>query len=111
MTQAPQGPTETAPLLGWLAQLGPFMALAATAGYLGFRWPTLPQRIPTHYGISGRPDAWSAPSPTMVFGPLILGAMIAGLLAFFGWQQRRASRPIHPGALVHYTEARYRHAA
>jgi uncharacterized membrane protein len=94
---------------GWLSQLGPFMALAAAALYLRARWPDLPQRIAMHYGLDGRPNAWMPRSALAVYGPLLLAALVAGSMAFVGWLQHRATRPIHPGAVVHYTEVRYRH--
>ena len=35
------------------------LLLAAVAGYTAFVYPSLPQRIPTHWDIAFRPDAWT----------------------------------------------------
>jgi uncharacterized membrane protein len=34
------------------------LALAATVGLVAFHWSALPDRIPHHFDLAGRPDAW-----------------------------------------------------
>jgi uncharacterized membrane protein len=92
----------------WALQIGPFAALAATAAYLQAHWLTLPERFPVHWGLDGRPNGWAARSDVAVYGPLLVAALIIGVLALLGRSQLRAMRPIHPGAPVRYTEVRFR---
>ena len=37
-------------------------------------WPHLPPRIPTHFGISGRPDAWGGTDTLLIF-PAVAGGL------------------------------------
>ena len=55
-------------------------------------WPQLPDRIPTHYGISGRPDAWSDRS---VFTWFLLPVLAIGMALLMVWVQRFTRK--HPG--------------
>jgi uncharacterized membrane protein len=45
-------------------------------------WDAIPDRVPTHFGAEGRPDAWSSKSLSSVFAlpimNLVIGAMVAG---------------------------------
>lgn len=52
--------------------------LAAAAFYLWANWQAIPQEIPTHYGISGQPDAWGDKSSCVVV--LVVGAVLWGLI-------------------------------
>ena len=45
-------------------------------------YPRLPDRIPTHFGLTGEPDAWSAKIPLTAFGTLIVAAGLLLLMAF-----------------------------
>ena len=56
-----------------LLSVAALWTLAATA------WPDLPEHIPTHFDLSGRPDAWAAPGfaswfllPTLATGMVFL---------------------------------------
>lgn len=68
-----------------LKSWGPFL-LTAVLGLASLVWvlltlPNLPEQVPTHWGPSGTPDAWSATSFAAVAqGPLI-GLGTAGFLA------------------------------
>ena len=51
------------PLSPVLAFRGPLEIIALIAGLLPFliilrAWETLPEEVPTHFGITGRPDRW-----------------------------------------------------
>lgn len=71
------GPHEHFPLV---AQIGPFVILAAGALWLARSWDSLPARIPIHWNWRGEPNGWVARSPLGVALPLLLGATICGLL-------------------------------
>lgn len=50
--------------------------LIAVGVFLVVQWPTLPELIPSHFSLSGEPDAWSGKS-SLLFMPLIaLGLFI-----------------------------------
>jgi uncharacterized membrane protein len=93
---------------GWVLQLGPFALLAAAAGYLHSRWESIPLSFPTHWGADGRANGWAPRSVASVYGPLVIATALIAVMALLAQLQRRATRPIHPGAPVHYTELRYR---
>lgn len=61
-------------LAGWLGVA--FLAVAAF--YLWANWPAIPEKIPTHYGFSGQPDAWGNKSSCVVV--LVIGAVLWGLI-------------------------------
>ncbi len=44
-------------------------------------WPDLPERVPTHWGTGGRPDAWDEPGFESWF---LLPTLATALAAFFG---------------------------
>jgi uncharacterized membrane protein len=44
-------------------------------------WPALPERIPTHFGFSGNPDAWGGKSSMMMF-PVLAFLLYTGLSIF-----------------------------
>lgn len=50
----PASPAETA--LGLVAAAGMLFAIVS----LAIHWTALPERVPTHFGPSGRPDAWGS---------------------------------------------------
>jgi uncharacterized membrane protein len=43
-------------------------------GYAFYQWPNLPDSIPTHFGIDGKPDAWGRRESIFML-PLIMGGM------------------------------------
>ena len=74
---------------GWTLQAGPFAALAGAALYLRWRWAELPERFPIHWGFDGRPNGWANRNPAVIFGPLLIAAVVAGTMALFGSLLRR----------------------
>jgi uncharacterized membrane protein len=65
--------------------------MAAMLGFSLWAWPDLPERIPTHFGIDGRPDAWAEPTVLSWFGlPLMAVALTLAMYWF------RAVMPRHP---------------
>lgn len=54
-------------------------------------WPRLPERIPVHFGIDGRPDAWDEPG---LWSWFFLPALAAVLTLLMDWLPRFMAR--HP---------------
>jgi uncharacterized membrane protein len=57
------------------------LALAVAIGISIVAWSALPEVVPTHWGLSGRPDAWGSRATLVIFGP-ILAVGIYALLWF-----------------------------
>lgn len=95
---------------GWALQLGPFAALAATAVYLHSRWQDLPARFPIHWGLDGRPNGWAVRSAAGVYGPLWIGALVAGAMGLLAWLLSRGTRPVRAGGVAGAAERRFSRA-
>jgi polyferredoxin len=67
-----------------------FCVIALTAVEGVNVWPRLPDRIPTHFGPGGQPDAWSNKGAFAVYGIL---AMATGMLALFSFICSRLCSP------------------
>jgi uncharacterized membrane protein len=63
---------------GWPLACGPFVLLAACAGYLWLHWQRIPLHFPVHWGLDGIPDRWTVRRPASVYLPLL--SMAAALL-------------------------------
>ncbi len=62
--------------------------------YAWLHYPGLPDRVPTHFGPSGRPDAWKPKSPgSVMLLPLMTLIMGVGMSGF-AWLTARAKRAI-----------------
>ncbi|MGH9683127.1 MAG: DUF5808 domain-containing protein [Candidatus Acidiferrales bacterium] len=72
--------------------LPPFVALGVAATYLHLHWNALPQSFPSHWGINGQPNAWASRDWRGVYGPLLFGATVDGLLVVVAWIGSRVSR-------------------
>lgn len=59
--------------------------VASTAGVLDVagHWSEIPEEVPTHFGVSGKPDAWATKSFASLFSlplmNLIMGSIVAGM--------------------------------
>jgi uncharacterized membrane protein len=96
---------------GWVLQAGPFAELAGAALYLRWRWASLPERFPIHWGFDGRPNGWATRSVAGVYGPLLIAAVVAATMALFAGLLQRQSRPIqHAGEPAAAAERRFRRA-
>ncbi|MBM3796115.1 MAG: DUF1648 domain-containing protein [Acidobacteria bacterium] len=67
-----------APVLGLLL-------LALTAAYLLGNREAIPARFPTHWGVTGEPDRWSAKSVSSVFGLFGIGVAVQAMLGFISY--------------------------
>jgi uncharacterized membrane protein len=81
---------------GWFAASLLLLAVAAATG-IGV-YDALPHRIPTHWGIGGLPDRYAGKDVWSVFGPLIIGAMVAVVLFALSFVNRVAPVRSVPGA-------------
>lgn len=59
----------------WLEFL-PLILFAMVLYYINNHYELLPDLMPTHFGPSGKPDAWSEKSLWSVYAPLIIGFVV-----------------------------------
>jgi uncharacterized membrane protein len=76
---------------GWLAWILPFALIALAANYIQQHVQVLPDRIPTHYGLSG-PDAWGPRNWRTLYSPLIIGALVMSSLITIGFAMSYGAR-------------------
>lgn len=69
------------------------LVIALTVGMLVYAYPYLPERIPTHFGFSGAPDAWNAKSIWVVFFPAMIQVLLTVGLSLVYRHPRFASIP------------------
>ncbi|HKM51905.1 MAG TPA: DUF5808 domain-containing protein [Isosphaeraceae bacterium] len=93
---------------GWLLQFPPFALLAATAIWLNQHWGQIPEVFPVHWGANGQPNNWATRSFAGVYGPLLTGAVLCGLMAFLAYAMLRWSRFIRVGGAAGEGERRFR---
>ncbi|MBD8045410.1 DUF1648 domain-containing protein [Arthrobacter sp. Sa2BUA2] len=65
----------------WLTHLVGVVLLGGVFAYGASIYDSLPDSVPTHWGGSGRPDAWEDKSFGSVYLPLMMGAGVSLLLA------------------------------
>ncbi len=87
---------------------GPFLLVAAAAVVIAIRWASLPDRIPIHWGLTGRADDWAARTPGNV--ALMLGAMgvLCAVLAVMSWQIGYRVRRVRADGPAAAAETRFR---
>lgn len=59
----------------------PLVLVGVTAAYGAVIFDSLPHTLPTHWGVSGHPDAWGDRSFGTVFGPLLIAVGVTVVLA------------------------------
>lgn len=96
---------------GWVAACGPFILLAACAGYLWAHWQQIPLRFPVHWGVNGMPNRWAVRDPASVYFPLLTMAAALLPLTLLLYGMTHWVRPIHAGALAGARESRFRRTA
>jgi uncharacterized membrane protein len=89
---APESSTGSRWALSVLAALLP---MGGAAAILALRWQVIPDRFPIHWGMNGQPNGWSDRTPSGVFGPLIIGAILIVLFAVLGALIPRFSAGFH----------------
>ncbi|TDA68835.1 MAG: DUF1648 domain-containing protein [Clostridia bacterium] len=79
MSSVPEN--HTPKLMPWWWELLPVALVLLSVGYTWMVYPDLPERVPTHYGASGMPDAWGGKGAVLVLPFLQTGiyALDAGL--------------------------------
>jgi uncharacterized membrane protein len=78
------------------------LALCAAAGaavvlWAWARYPDLPDRIPTHFGITGAPDAWRPKSPASAMVLPVLTLVVGVGLSGLAWAVAGARRALRAG--------------
>jgi uncharacterized membrane protein len=76
-----------------------FVVFAVAAGYLALRWDAIPPEWASHWDIVGTPNGVSERSVAGVFGPVVLGAAVAGFvesLLLMLPRERDAGDALHP---------------
>ena len=67
-------------------------------------WSVAPDRVPLHFGLSGRPDRWGARTVASWFGmPILATAMAIGMSWLGRWSLSRPERINMPGPAVRRT--------
>ncbi len=69
----------------WVPIAVPFLILISTALWLAAHRAAIPARFPVHWGFSGRPDRFAAPTSRSLFGPLVVAGEICVLLGALVW--------------------------
>jgi len=68
----PRGPSEI------VAELLALAGVIGTLVVLRRAWPDLPDRVPTHFGPTGEPDAWGRKA-SLLFPPIVMMVLYTGL--------------------------------
>jgi len=87
----------------WLDVIG-ILCLGFIWIYTGARYGLMAEQIPTHFGFSGTPDAWSAKSFGSVFMLLILGTIV--WLSMFLTNYFLIIKPEDPRKYINLPQAR-----
>lgn len=74
----------------WLRVL-PYFILLCGGAVLAFKWNSIPERWPVHWGFSGQPDRWSTKNPVEVFLPIGAGLLICCFLEAIAFAVRMSA--------------------
>lgn len=86
---------------GWF--VAPFGVLALAAVVLALRWDAIPPSWVIHWGANGQPDGWASKTVLGVFGPLMFGAVLLGVVsatAAFTRSRASVASGEHMGAAI-----------
>ena len=75
----------------WASTLSAWTPLAIAGAILQQRWLQIPERFPTHWGLDGQPNGWTARTAEGVYWPLALAAGLVLMMATMGWVLARYS--------------------
>ena len=67
--------------LDWLCEAIAIAALAGMIGLIAIQWANLPDRMPTHFGVSGQPDEFGSKNTLWVLALVNVGAYVVMTLA------------------------------
>jgi uncharacterized membrane protein len=77
----------------WLLEIVALVALAAAFIIAAQQWSRLPAKIPTHFGVSGKPNGWGGKSSLWFL--LFTDAVTYGLLTAAAKYQRLINIPLN----------------
>ena len=77
-------------------RFAPFALLALAALSLAARWESLPERWVVHWGRGGVPDGFASRTVGGVFGPLLIGVVVAVILEVVAVATERSALPHLP---------------
>ncbi|MCP3978401.1 MAG: DUF1648 domain-containing protein [bacterium] len=84
-----------------LAKVAIALTLIAAIGsvvYATVSYESMPERVPTHFGISGEPDAWSDKSITSVMVLPLMNLVVCPFIALMALLVSRAKRSVRGGS-------------
>jgi uncharacterized membrane protein len=78
--------------------------VAVTAALAAYYYPQMPDRVPTHFDLTGTADAWAYKSSGFIMTPVTAQIILAAILIFVGIVSRSASPSVKgsPGAAPKY---------
>ncbi|MBK8229529.1 MAG: DUF1648 domain-containing protein [Candidatus Eisenbacteria bacterium] len=78
-------------IVDWALEVLALASLVSLLGLVAGYWTQLPERIPTHFGASGRPDGWGGRSMLLLL-PLVTLVMY-GTLTLVGQFRSTSTTP------------------
>ncbi|MEL7602998.1 MAG: DUF5808 domain-containing protein [Bacillota bacterium] len=84
------------------------LPVAVTVILAALRYPGLPEKVVTHYGLNGIADAWETKSVSLIMGPIFNQVVIAAIMSVIGILSRIAPASVkgNPGAAPGYAAFR-----
>jgi uncharacterized membrane protein len=73
--------------LRWPLEVLSLLALLAQLIYLRLRWSSLPEKIPMHFGITGKPDRWHGRWSLLLFAAISIGLYVTMTIVSGTFQQ------------------------
>lgn len=92
--QRPAREYATGPWTRWLRRVA-LLAIVVTAAWLLVVYPSLPQTVPTHFDVSGEPDAFGGRASV-----LWLVALMTAMGVLCGWLSTKPRLFNYPGAVT-----------
>jgi uncharacterized membrane protein len=90
--------TEAPDLPGsWFACLFPFALFAIVAWYLNANWDRIPDKFPVHWDAMGKANRWAMKSAKSVYGLLVFGMIMQGMLTMLFYGLKEGTRRSSPG--------------
>jgi uncharacterized membrane protein len=98
--------------LPWVAMLVAVVLGGIALVHTSVHYGALPERIPTHFGISGKPDDWSRKSAAVVFLMPVMAIAMGLIVAGTAVMTTRAKRALRTEqtAVSEWAQSRFRNA-